>query len=506
MASTATTLPSPVGGWNARDSITSMGPTDAVILTNWYPNTTELSLRYGYTNWATGLPGQVETLMNYYGGATNKLFAISSTSVYDATSSGAVGAAVLTGLTNARWQYVNIATPGGNYLYMMNGVDTPYIYDGTTWQSVTGASVPFAITGVTTTTLNNPCVFKNRLWCIQANTLKAWYLPIQSVGGAANTLDMSAFCQLGGYLKAVATWTIDAGTGVDDYLVFVTNMGEVLVWEGTNVSDPTTWSLKGIWRLGTPVGSRCLYKYMGDLLYISQDGVVPMSSALQSSRVNPRVALTDKIQQAVSTAVSSYGSNFGWDLLYFPGENQLILNVPIAVGTQQQYVMNTITRAWCNYTGWAANCWVLFGDNPYFGGNTVVGKAWNGLKDNTSNINASCLQAFSGFKSNGLLKRFTLAKPIFRSQGPMTVSVGINVDFDQNDNLPITPATQNYSLGTWDVTTWDNSIWAALAVVQNWIGVNGIGAYAAPYVKISSPGTDVRWESTTLVFEKGAVL
>jgi len=288
--SIAATLPSPVGGRNARDSLTAMGSTDAVTMTNWFPDTTEVRSRHGFSNHATGLPTQVETLMDYEGGATSKLFGISDGKVYDCTSAGAVGAAAVSGLTNSRWQYVNIATSGGNYLYMANGVDAPRLYDNSTWTTITGASVP-AITGVTTTTLNNPCVFKNRLWFIQVNTLKAWYLPVQSVGGAAETLDMSAYCQLGGYLLAVATWTIDSGTGVDDYLVFVTSKGEVLVWQGTDVSNPSTWSLKGVWRVGAPIGSRCLYKYQGDLLYICRDGVLPLSAALQSDRYKSEVAM-----------------------------------------------------------------------------------------------------------------------------------------------------------------------------------------------------------------------
>lgn len=505
MASTAVTLPSPVGGWNARDSITSMGATDAVSLTNWYANTTEVTLRYGYSNHVTGLPGQVQSLMTYSGGATDKLFAASGTAFYDVTSAGVVGAAVVTGLTNAKWQSANVATTAGTYLYCANGVDAPELYDGATWTAITGVSVP-AITGVTTTTLNSPCVFKNRVWFIQTNTLVAWYLPVQSVGGAAASLDMRAYCQLGGYIVAMGTWTIDAGQGVDDYLVFVTSNGEVLVWQGTDPGSATTWAIKGVWRLGTPVGSRCLYKYQGDLLYLCQDGVLPMSGALQSSRVNPRVALSDKIQQAMSAAVSAYGSTFGWQMIHFPAQNQVWVNVPISVGSQQQYVMNTINGAWSNYEGWAANCWEILNDSPYFGGNTVVCKAWDTLKDNTSNINASGLQAFNGFRKNGLLKRFTMAKPIFRSQGPVTVGVGFNVDFDTTDNVTLAAASQNFTLGLWDSSLWDQCIWGALTILQNWVGITGIGNYGAAFVKISSPGTDIRWESTTIVFETGGIV
>ena len=116
---------------------------------------------------------------------------------------------------------------------------------------------------------------------------------------------------------AVATWTIDGGQGVDDLLVFVTSWGEVIVYKGTDPSSASAWALVGIWQIGAPVGRRCFMKYAGDLLIICQDGVYPMSGALQSSRVNPKVALTNKIQLAVSEAVTSYGSNFGWQLIQF---------------------------------------------------------------------------------------------------------------------------------------------------------------------------------------------
>ena len=52
-------LPSPIGGWNARDSLASMSPTDAVVLNNFFPTPTDVTLRKGYTNISTGITGQV---------------------------------------------------------------------------------------------------------------------------------------------------------------------------------------------------------------------------------------------------------------------------------------------------------------------------------------------------------------------------------------------------------------------------------------------------------------
>ena len=67
-------LPAPVGGWNARDSYAQMKPEDAVVLQNYFPSATSVALRFGHSQFATGMTGQSETVMAYAGANTNKLF------------------------------------------------------------------------------------------------------------------------------------------------------------------------------------------------------------------------------------------------------------------------------------------------------------------------------------------------------------------------------------------------------------------------------------------------
>lgn len=43
-------------------------------------------------------------------------------------------------------------------------------------------------------------------------------------------------------------------------------------------------------------------------------------------------------------------------------------------------------------------------------------------------------------------------------------------------------------------------------VIQNWQGISGIGYYGAPQMRIASMGIDVRWVSTDIVFETGAII
>lgn len=490
-------IPSPVGGWNARDALGEMDEKDAVTMTNMFPSTTNVIARFGYTQFSTGLPAQTNTLIDYDGGTTSKLKAISGTAVYDVTAGGAVGAAELTGLTNSKWQYVNVTTPAGSFIEMCNGADSVYTYDGTSWVDRSAA-----ITGVTSSTLIGINVHKNRVWFVQSGTLKAWYLPVQSITGAAQPLDLSAFCPHGGYLMAMGTWTIDAGYGVDDMAVFITSSGDCLVFRGTDPSSATTWALVGVWWLGSPIGRRCMVKYKGDLVIITQDGLVPLSGALQSSRLNPRVALTDKIQFAVSASVSQYSTNYGWQVMPFPKENMLVLNVPVSQSSQQQYVMNTITGAWCNWTGMGANCWELHNDDIYFGGNGFVGKAWNGNADAGTAINWSCLQAYNYFGERGRQKRFSMFRPTIQFTGAPTVYGNMAVDFDQT-----APASQLAMItgvgGLWDTATWDGSVWGGYTINRSWQGAAGVGYCAAPNISGSTLNLETQWISTDVIMERG---
>ena len=508
-AARVASVPAPVGGWNARDSIANMEPLDAVQLINFFPTVSNCVLRGGSTNWATGMTGQVQTIMVYNGGSSSKMFAAVGTpdlKFYDASTAGAATATTVTSLTNAIWEYINITTTGGTYLYAVNGADKPRLYDGTNWVAIDAASTP-AITGVTTTTLSNVTLFKNRLWFIQKDTLKAWYLPTSAVGGAAQVLDLSAIAKFGGHLVDLDTWTIDAGYGVDDNLVFVTSNGEVIVYRGTDPSSDATWALTGVWKLGSPIGNRSMLKWGGDLLILTYDGLMPMAQSLQSSRLDPRVALSNKIQGAITQATTNYGGTHaavGWQVYYNARRNAVWINVPIAEGQQEQYVMNTITTSWSQFQGWPANCWETYNDNPYYGGNGVVVRAWDDTYvDNTSNIATNVFQAFNYFDSRGVKKYFTRARPSIFTNGAPAIFVGINVDFNVDDTTAPISASAS-AVGLWDAGTWDSALWGSgLQITNNWQGVTGLGYCGSIQLKSASSGLQIEWASTDVVYQTG---
>jgi hypothetical protein len=500
-------LPAPVGGWNARDSLAEMPPTDAVSLTNWWPTTSDVMVRMGYQTFATGLPTQVNSLMPYNpSSGSQKLFAASGSSIYDISAGGAVGAPVLTSLTSSVFGYTNFATQAGPYLLCVNGVDGYYVYNiSTGWQKVTSSSTPISMTGVDPTTLFFVTSFASRVWFLQKNSLSAWYLPVESIGGAAQQFDLSPIFRRGGSLVSAGVWTTDGGYGMQDYLCFASSEGEIAIYGGTDPSQATTFALVGVYQLGSPMGLRSFMKYGSDLIYVGKDGMGQMSRLMSSTRVNTAVELTAKIQGAISEATSLYANNFGWCMVLFPLQNMLMLNVPVQLGQQQQYVMNTITGAWANFTGWNANCWERWEDQIYFGGNGFVGLAWNGFSDANSNINALGQQAFTEF-GTPLQKRFTMMRPILWTNGAPALAAGINVDYDQN--VPL--STLNFvasNFAVWDTAIWDSSIWGgALQVSKAWQGVSGIGMTGAATLKAATNGIETHWAASDIVFETGWIV
>lgn len=497
-------LPAPVGGWNARDSLANMNPMDAVTLQNWWPNVSNVELRGGFSQWATGLPGEVESLFAYSAGAVRKLFAVvTGGSIFDVSTQGAVGAAVVTGLSNGRWEYTNIGTAGGNFLVACNGVDKLLLYDGTTWQLIDALSTP-AITGIATTSLCNVILFKHRLWFIEVNALRAWYLPTNSIAGGATMFDLSAIAGYGGHLVDLDTWTIDAGYGVDDNIAFITSMGEVIIYAGTDPASISTFSLIGVWKLGEAIGTRCMMKWGGDVLILTNDGLMPMAASLQSSRLDPRVALSDKIQGAITAVTNTYRASFGWQVYYNAKNNAVWINVPVGTDIQQQFAMNTITKSWAQFMGWGANCWESFLDNPYFGANGYVGLAWDAsMSDNGASIQTFGLQAFNYFQERGVKKRFIRARPSIFTDGSPAVAIGMATDFQLDDTTePLTFLPT--SAGKWDAAMWDADTWGSGVVITNtWQGVTGIGYCGGVQLKTASQGTQIQWASTDVNFELG---
>jgi hypothetical protein len=504
-------VPSPMKGLDSRDNLAAMPEDTAIIMDNIFPAPSNVQLRNGYLNWKTGFPGWVESIFSYRGpSGTNKLFGASVNAIYDATNTGAVGAAVVTGLTNTRFQYVEFTTAGGTYLICVNGADPLQLYNGSTWQAVTGVSAPIAITGVTTSTLIAVNSFKQRLYFIPVNSTSFWYLPAASVGGAATQFDLGSLMTLGGYLMGMMTWTVENAQGMQEYAVFVTSEGQVFVYQGYDPNTTATWALAAVFRMGHPIGRRFYAKIGSDVVFLTVDGAMPLSKSLLTDRSQTNIALTDIIRPSINSDTINYGANFGWQVIYYPSGTKMIINVPVIENSSQyQYVMNTFTGAWCTFgqlsSPWNAACFEMYFDNLYYGGNTVIAQCDTGTTDNNGFIQGICKQAFNYFGDKGDNKYFTLVRPTFNANGNLVASVDLNVDYE--DVPPTSTPTYAASGSKWNVSPWNISPWSSgYNVIRNWETPNAVGFCAATYVKIKAANMSVQWQATDYAWQPGGVL
>jgi hypothetical protein len=466
-------------------------------------NGQDAAMVYDGTRWfkmaTTSTAAAISTITR---GGTGNLTATLTT----ATAHGLVtgNRVTISGVTEANYNGTYVITVTSPTVFTYTMATAPSLA-----ATVLGSYTVLGITGVNSNTFVNVNMCQNRLFFVQKDSMTFWYLPVESIGGAALDFPLGSIARSGGFLQAMGTWTLDAGYGVDDLSAFVTSMGEVIVYKGTNPSDSNAWSEVGVWQMGQTFARRCFFKFGGDLLLLTQDGLVPMSAALQSSRLDPRINLTDKIYYAVSQAATVFYASFGWQITYFASENMLILNIPTGTGFEQ-YVMHTITKSWARFTGVNALCWEVSGNNRiFFGASGYVGEFYTQPSDNGANIVATAQQAYSYFDSRGQLKRFTLVRPILQTDnGLPTVLCGISTDFDTvplTNQLAFNPSTLD--VGVWDTSLWDDANWGGnLTTTKFWQGVTGTGFAGSININVASQGIEFHWASTDYVMEKGGVL
>ncbi len=472
---TAKPLPAPTGGWNTVAPLANMKAEFAVILDNWIPRAGFVELRRGDMRWAASAPAAVETLLVYRGDPSggDQLYAVSDGDVYDVTDQGSVFAMpVYEDLANSRVQSLNFANDGDAFLICVNGEDTPFDYDGSSWAalSITGSSGSITLDA---DTLVDLVMFKRRLFFVEIDSLHVWYLATNAIQGPANLLDLGPIFQKGGVIASIGTWSLDGGQGQDDYLAIFSTQGEVAVYQGTDPDDPLNWSIVGRFDTGFPLGRRSLLNYGSDLLALTTIGVIPLSQALNLDRAKQEdVAITALIQPTFQTSAASYSGNFGWQAITYQQGALAIYNIPIVeLTTSYQYVQNLQTGAWCRFKALDAFCWETTDTNIFYGGIDGVYQWDTGVTDHGNPLECDLETAFSVFGAGGRIKHFTMIQPVLNATANVRPAIEMLVDFE--DREPTSVPTTTISDRT-DV----------LEIRKDWTSVVGDGSWGAVRMKV----------------------
>lgn len=496
MPASIVTLPAPTGGLNLLAAPTSMKPNEALILDNYFPEPNRVILRKGVTEHVTGFASTVETLLPYHGGSgTNKLFAAAGTAIYDATSAGAVGAAAVSSLTNARWQYVQFSAGGGDYLVCVNGADGVRTYSGAAWATQ-------AITGATAANLVDVAAHKSRLWFTENNSTSVWYLASGAIAGAATEFDLGPVFRLGGVVAFIVPLAFNAGAGFDDALCFVSSEGEVALYIGTDPASANTWALSGVFRIGRPVRQRGYTRMNGDAIVITSDGVVSLLAAMRLDRGNaPHTDVSYKIDPILTEQIATTRSTFGWNMVVYPKGTRLMINAPQSSTTFHQWVMNTISQAWCRFKAQNMSCWALLGDSLYSGGATKVYLADDGYDDDGAAIAGGIKWAFSTMGRPNF-KRVSMIRPHVVTNGSPSISVGVDVDFGDTEPVDVPVGVTLPAVATWGSAVWGTAVWGGgTNIIRQWTLAGGFGTWMAPRIATNTANYTISFNAIDVAFE-----
>jgi hypothetical protein len=495
----------PVGGLNSRDPLAAMKPEDALVLDNFICRPTSVELRKGQATYAT-LPStdqQVYSLLPYRDGGTGKLFAGTDAGVYDCTAGGALTTTVAS-CTSGKWIGINSANAGIRYLVMVNGVDSPIFYNGTVWAT---SVITNGGAGFDSKKLNNIYQHNFRLYFTYEGSLSFYYLAVNAVQGAATEFPLGGIFRKGGALVAVASWSVDSGTGADDFAVFITTEGEMAIYRGIDPDNAATWELAGIFELPKPIGKKCAYRMGGELLIITESGIVSASKFLQSIAVDRTTSLSDKTRGELSSLATAYKTVFGWECLRYSNEDLLIVNVPNSTQTSTvQMCMNTLTGAWSKFKEMPANCFAEFNGSLYYGGKGSVVKALTGTDDFGANITATAKTAFNYFGMGVQRKHVALLRPNFYLSKKVLISFALSPDFQIDDVISQSSSSPN-GISLFDVSHWDQSYWAGESFTDDqWRTVFQKPGYCiALLLQVNEKDLELNWNTTDYLISLGGV-
>lgn len=476
-------LPAPIGGLDGVSALMGMPENRCILLENWFPQPDGLEMRDGYVSHMTGAANPILRLHTYNSPTgAQTLWGTSNSGVFAASSAGAFGSAVVA-LTDGNTISTTIATGAGTYLFLANGVDTVKQYDGTSWTSIAsfGSHASSNFSYVET--------YRQRLYLVWKNSLQLEYLAPNAISGAGTSYPLGAIFRKGGFIIAIGTWTLDGGTGSDDQLAIVTNKGEVAVFSG---NDPATWSPRGVYEIPEPIGAKCLMKYGGDLLVLTEDGIFPLSSVVQSTSIDRRQALSGTIKTLFRAAALSFKNLPGWEIYVDPLKPFLLVNVP-ATPVRYQFVMNTQTKAWTVFKGWDARCFARLNGETYFGTTTAV-KRVNGNSDEGTNITATMLQAYSRFRFSGT-KKVELQKPYISNNNGFTYTLGVGYDFaDPREKTTINGAAYA-NVALWGSAIFGEAVFTGQTTIsQDWQTVpDDYSLWKAQYLQVVSRLSKIKY-------------
>jgi hypothetical protein len=574
----AVTLPAPTRGLVESENYTFMAPGGAVVMDNWFPTMRGAKLRGGCIRWndlhgldaplwqnayaynilgamafdassitfwkvavthtsaaapttfaqdriahptywvqtdvATRLP--VISSFEYASGNVQHMFAANATKLFDVTASPPT--LVQSGQASGNYCASQLANQGGDFLIAVNDAgDFPLRYDGTTWTQLSADQIngPAGSTVQHGRNLVYAWKYRSRWFFIEGGSMNVWYLPTNAIQGTLALIPLSGAAAKGGKLLFGAAWTIDAGDGLDDKCVFMTDQGEALIFTGTDPSDSANWRQEGRYQVPKPMGMNAHVLLGGDLLIATVDGVVPLSAAITKDAGQLQLAMLTLTIRTTWRAEVLAKSALPWTMERWDEYGGMFVTWPGGpVGDRYCAVVNTATGAWCRFVGYDATCFIRLRGDMFFGtqDGRIMQADRTGYDDGVPYV-CSLVGGWEMFQSPSQTAVWHQARASFTagSLEPFKPQIAACTDYVIALPQPPNPGPDPGVLDVWDQGLWDEALWDQPSVgapsVQNtmWVSVGATGFSHAPVVQVmvaQSAKPNVELISIAATFEK----
>ena len=369
----------------------------------------------------------------------------------------------------------------------------------------------------------------NHLYFADTTNLVLYYLPLSQKDGTLKQVTLNAVFRRGGEIRALASWTLDGGNGMDDKLVVFTTHGQCAIFGGLD-PEADDWGLIGVFQFDAPMSKHSVVNYGGDLWVMTSTGLAPLSVLIRSE--------TEKLNKAEKGMVTpfrdmarKYAARPGWSLTLDSTSGRMICNLPMGAPREfKQLVRFMPDPVWATWRELNARCWTWLDSKLYFGTDDgiVYECSEDYLADNirpdpansalqlSDHITAVIRGAWSKYKSPGI-KKFNLLRVYAQSTGlPVRPFVDMAVNFvdklpeNQPDIVLPAPPTQwskpGSVAGQPGFTPWGVPWGSGKRPIIVWGGVGREGNVGAPYVVVAVNGATYEVSGFDIVYEPGIVV
>jgi len=380
-----------------------------------------------------------------------------------------IGTIYLTNVTGT-FQDNEIITASGGGSATANGV-----------ASLSVPGVDFG-TGVTSADMSFVWVYKNALYFLRKDSLSFYYLPVDSIGGVATEVSLAGVLTIGGKLMIGQGWSLDTGQGggLSEQCAFISDEGEVAIYQGLSPAANQGWSLVGIYRIGAVLGDKAWVRAGADLLIGTTIGMVSLSQAIQRdvAAIAPQ-AVSYPIHDAWVDALNRRGMT-DWQAIIWPEGQMIAVAPPNIIGGDKpvMYVVNANTMAWCRFTNWDALCFCVFQGNFYFG--SPNGEVYQGNVsgyDNGQPYTGAYIPLFEDMGAPSNLKVPKMGRAVLRSLSHVDDSLTFKSEYDVSlSDPPNAGIVSGDSL--WGSAVWGTAVWGSFTdtvIDENWQSIGGAG-------------------------------